>query len=164
LVLAEQENRVDLNATIVAQMIIVAIVFWVATLVWPQITDAIQQRQKRIAEGLAAAERGQKDLAAAQSRVDELVKEARVRAQQIEGAAQRQANELVETAKQTASTEGQRLLAAAQQQVTLESQKARDELRKQVASLAVAGAGKLIDKEIDAAKHTELLDKLVAQI
>jgi F-type H+-transporting ATPase subunit b len=154
----------NLNATIFAQMIVVAIVFWVATKLWPSITEAIQQRQKRIAEGLAAAERGQKDLAAAESRVDELVREARVRAQQIENGAQRQANEIVEAAKSQARTEGARLLDAAQQQIVLETQKARDELRKQVSSLAVAGAGRLIGKEIDAAKHTDLLDKLIAQV
>jgi F-type H+-transporting ATPase subunit b len=155
---------VNLNATILAQMVIFAVVIWVTTKLWPMITEPIEKRQQRIAEGLAAAERGQKDLAAAESRVEELVKAARVRAQQIESAAQKQANELVETAKQTATTEGQRLLGAAQAQVVLETQKARDELRKQVAALAVAGAGKLIDKEIDAAKHAELLDKLIAQI
>jgi F-type H+-transporting ATPase subunit b len=156
---------VNLNATIFAQMLIFAVVVWVTMkFLWPMITDPIEQRQKRIADGLAAAERGQKDLAAAESRVEELVKAARVRAQQIESAAQKQANELVEAAKQTATTEGQRLLGAAQAQVVLETQKARDELRKQVAALAVAGAGKLIDKEIDAAKHAELLDKLIAQI
>lgn len=154
----------NLNATIFAQMIVVAIVFWVATLLWPSITEAIQQRQKRIAEGLAAAERGQKDLAAAESRVDELVREARARAQQIENGAQRQANEIVEAAKSQARTEGARLLDAAQQQIVLETQKARDELRKQVSSLAVAGAGRLIEKEIDAAKHADLLDKLIAQV
>jgi F-type H+-transporting ATPase subunit b len=146
----------NLNATIFAQMLIFAVVVWVTMkFLWPMITDPIEQRQKRIADGLAAADRGQKDLAAAESRVEELVKAARVRAQQIEGAAQKQANELIE---------GQRLLGAAQAQVALETQKARDELRKQVAALAVAGAGKLIDKEIDAAKHSELLDKLIAQI
>jgi F-type H+-transporting ATPase subunit b len=154
----------NLNATIFAQMIVMAIVFWVATKLWPTITEAIQQRQKRIAEGLAAAERGQKELAAADARVDELVREARARAQQIENGAQHQANEIVEAAKLQARTEGARLLAAAQQQIGLETQKARDELRKQVASLAVAGAGRLIGKEIDAAKHADLLDKLIAQV
>ena len=124
----------NLNATIFAQMLIFAVVVWVTMkFLWPMITDPIEQRQKRIADGLAAADRGQKDLAAAESRVEELVKAARVRAQQIESAAQKQANELVETAKQTATTEGQRLLGAAQAQVVLETQKARDELRKQVA-------------------------------
>lgn len=154
----------NLNATIFAQMIIFAIVLWVAKLVWPMITEAIQVRQRRIADGLAAAERATKDLAAAESRVEELVREARTRAQQIESNAQRQAADLIETAKKTASNEGARLLAAAQQQIVLEAQKARDELRTQVASLAVAGAGKLIEKEIDPRTHAQLLDKLVAQI
>lgn len=154
----------SLNATIFAQMIILAIVLWVAKLVWPMITEAIQVRQKKIADGLAAAERGQKDLAAAESRVEELVKEARARAQAIEANAQRQANELIEAAKKTASAEGARLVAAAHAQIALDTQKARDELRGQVATLAVAGAGRLIGKEIDARVHAELLDKLVAQI
>jgi len=155
---------VNLNATIFAQMIILAIVVWVATLVWPMITEAIQTRQKRIADGLAAADRATRDLAAAESRVEELVREARTRAQQIETNAQRQAADLIETAKKTASTEGARLLAAAQQQIVLETQKARDQLRTQVATLAVAGAGKLIEKEIDPRTHAQLLDNLVAQI
>jgi F-type H+-transporting ATPase subunit b len=155
---------VNLNATIFAQMIIVLIVLRAAMWLWPQITEAIQQRQKKIADGLAAAERGQKDLASAEARVDEIVREARARAHQIEANAQRQANEIVETAKKSAGTEGARLVTAAQQQIVLDTQRARDELRKQVASLAVAGAGKLINKEIDAGKHAELLDKLVAQI
>jgi F-type H+-transporting ATPase subunit b len=155
---------VNLNATIFAQMIIVAIVLLAARYLWPQLTEAVQQRQKKIADGLAAAERGQKDLAAAESRVEELVREARTRAQQIESNAQRQAADIIETAKKNASSEGARLLAAAQQQIALDTQKARDELRQQVASLAVAGAGKLIGKEIDAHAHADLLDKLVAQI
>jgi F-type H+-transporting ATPase subunit b len=155
---------VNLNATIFAQMIILAIVVWVATLVWPMVTEAIQMRQKRIADGLAAAERGQKDLAAAESRVEEIVKEARTRAQAIEHNAQRQANELIEAAKKSASAEGVRLVDAAKAQITLDTQKARDELRGQVATLAVAGASKLIGKEIDARTHADLLDKLVAQI
>jgi F-type H+-transporting ATPase subunit b len=155
---------VNLNATIFAQMIILLVVLWVAKLVWPMITEAIQTRQKRIADGLAAAERGQKDLAAAESRVEEIVKEARTRAQTIEANAQRQANELIEAAKKTAGAEGVRLVESAKAQIALDTQKARDELRGQVASLAVAGAGKLIGKEIDARTHADLLDKLVAQI
>jgi F-type H+-transporting ATPase subunit b len=145
-------------------MIIFAVVIWVTTKLWPMITEPIEQRQRRIAAGLAAAERGQKDLAAAESRVAELVREAHARALQIEHHAQTQANAIIESAKQTATAEGHRLLASAQQQIVLETQRARDGLRKQVAALAVAGAGKLIEKEIDARKHADLLDKLIAQI
>jgi len=92
------------------------------------------------------------------------VREARARAQQIEQQAHVQANEIIEAAKRSATTEGARILGSAEQQIALEVQSARDELRKQVASLAVAGAGKLIEREIDARAHAQLLDKLVAQI
>jgi F-type H+-transporting ATPase subunit b len=128
------------------------------------IMGAMQARQRKIAEGLAAGERGQKDLTAAESRVEEIVREARVRAQQIEQQAHVQANEIVEAAKLSATTEGARILGSAEQQIALEVQSARDVLRKQVAALAVAGAGKLIEREIDARAHAQLLDKLVAQI
>ncbi|HEY2418576.1 MAG TPA: F0F1 ATP synthase subunit B [Steroidobacteraceae bacterium] len=155
----------NLNATIIAQMIIFcALVWFTMKFVWPMITGAMTERQTKIAEGLAAGERGQKDLAAAESRVEELVREARIRAQQIEQQAHVQANEIIETAKRSATTEGARILSSAEQQIALEVQNARDELRRQVAALAVAGAGKLIEREIDAGAHAQLLDKLVAQI
>jgi F-type H+-transporting ATPase subunit b len=156
---------VNLNATILAQMVVFAALVWFTMkFVWPMIMGEMQSRQKKIAEGLAAGERGQKDLAAASARVDEIVKEARARAQQIEAQAHAQANEIIEAAKHTASTEGARILQSAEQQIALERQSARDELRQQVAALAVAGAGKIIEREIDARAHAQLLDKLVAQI
>ena len=155
----------NLNATILAQMIIFgALVWFTMKFVWPMITGAMQERQTKIAEGLAAGERGQKDLAAASARVDEIVREARARAQQIEQQAHMQANEIIEAAKRQASTEGARILQSAEAQIALERQSARDELRRQVASLAVAGAGRIIEREIDARAHAQLLDKLVAQI
>jgi F-type H+-transporting ATPase subunit b len=156
---------VNLNATIIAQMVIFSVLVWFTMkVVWPMIMGAMQARQRKIAEGLAAGERGQKDLTAAESRVEEIVREARVRAQQIEQQAHVQANEIVEAAKLSATTEGARILGSAEQQIALEVQSARDVLRKQVAALAVAGAGKLIEREIDARAHAQLLDKLVAQI
>ncbi len=155
----------NLNATIIAQMVIFSVLVWFTMkVVWPMIMGAMQARQRKIAEGLAAGERGQKDLTAAESRVEEIVREARVRAQQIEQQAHVQANEIVEAAKLSATTEGARILGSAEQQIALEVQSARDVLRKQVAALAVAGAGKLIEREIDARAHAQLLDKLVAQI
>lgn len=155
----------NLNATILAQMIIFAALVWFTMkFVWPMITGAMQDRQTKIAEGLAAGERGQKDLEAAAARVDEIVREARARAQQIEAQAHVQANEIIDAAKRAASTEGARILQSAEAQIALERQNARDELRRQVASLAVAGAGKIIEREIDASAHAQLLDKLVAQI
>ena len=153
----------NLNATILAQMLIFALVVWVAMkFLWPQITESMQARQRRIAEGLAAAERGQKDLAAAETRVEELVKGARERALAIEHPAHARANEIIEAARQTALGEGQRLLEGARSQVVLETQKARDELRRQVGALAVSGAAKIVEREIDARTHAQLLDKLAA--
>ncbi|MFI4894973.1 MAG: F0F1 ATP synthase subunit B [Steroidobacterales bacterium] len=155
----------NLNATIIAQMVVfTALVWFTMKVVWPMIIGAMQERQRKIAEGLAAGERGQKDLSAAEARIEQIVREARARAQQIEQHAHVQANEIIEAAKRSASTEGARILQSAEQQIVLERETARDELRKQVASLAVAGAGQLIEREIDARAHAQLLDKLVAQI
>jgi F-type H+-transporting ATPase subunit b len=154
---------VNLNATIFAQVIVFAIVVWVAMkFLWPEITVNMAARQKRIAEGLAAAERGQKDLAEAEARVNELVKAARERALAIEQQAHAQGSDIIEAAKRTASSEGQRLVENAQAQIALEQQKARDQLRGQVATLAVSGASKIVGREINAQTHAELLDKLAA--
>jgi F-type H+-transporting ATPase subunit b len=154
---------VNLNATILAQMLIFALVIWVAMkFLWPEITGSIQERTRRIAEGLAAAERGQKDLVAAEGRVEQLVSAARTRALAIEQQAQVHANEIVEAAKQTAQSEGARLLESARSQVALETQKAREQLRGQVAALAVSGAAKILEREIDPRSHAQLLDKLAA--
>jgi F-type H+-transporting ATPase subunit b len=156
---------VNLNATILAQILIFGLVIWVTMkFLWPEITGTIQERAKKIAEGLAAAERGQKDLVAAEARVEELVKAARERALAMEHQAQARANQIVEVAKQTAQSEAARLMEAAHAQVVLETQKARDELRRQVAALAVSGAEKIIEREIDPRTHAQLLDKLAAGI
>ena len=155
----------NLNATILAQMLIFTLVIWFTMKVlWPEITGTIQERTKKIAEGLAAAEQGQKDLAAAESRVEELVKAARERALAMEHQAQAQANQIVEAARQTAQSEGARILGIAHAQMALDTQKARDELRRQVAALAVSGAQKIIEREIDPRTHAQLLDKLAAGI
>ena len=151
----------NLNATILAQMLVFAIVIWVAMkFLWPEITGSIQERNRRIAEGLAAAEQGRKDLADAEARTEELIKAARERALAMENQAQVRANQIVEAAKQTAQDEAARLLESARSQVTLDTQKAREELRRQVASLAVSGAAQIIEREIDPRTHAQLLDKL----
>ena len=151
----------NLNATILAQMIVFAIVIWVAMkFLWPEITGSIQERNRRIAEGLAAAEQRRKDLADAETRTEELIKTARERALAMENQAQVRANQIVEAAKQTAQDEAARLLQSARSQVTLDTQKAREELRGQVASLAVSGAAQIIEREIDPRTHAQLLDKL----
>jgi F-type H+-transporting ATPase subunit b len=154
---------VNLNATILAQMLIFAIVIWVAMkFLWPEITGSIQERARRIAEGLAAAEQGRKDLASAETRVEELIKAARERALAMEHQAQARANQIVEGAKQGAQTEAARIMEMAHSQVALDAQKAREELRGKVAALAVSGAEKIIEREIDPRAHAQLLDKLAA--
>src|SRR4029078_4767387 len=114
---------------------------------WPMILGAMEERSKRIALGLAAAEKGQQELAQANKSSDAIIREARERASQIIDHAQHRANELVEQAKATATQEGQRLVAAAQQQIDLEAQRARDSLRKEVAQLAVSAADKILHRE-----------------
>ncbi len=151
----------NLNATILAQMLVFAIVIWVAMkFLWPEITGSIQERNRRIAEGLAAAEQGRKDLTDAEARTQELLKAARERALAMENQAQVRANQIVEAAKQTAQDEAARLLESARSQVTLDTQRAREELRGQVAALAVSGAAQIIEREIDPRTHAQLLDKL----
>src|SRR5580658_271604 len=147
----------DINATFIGQIIVFLIMLWfIAKVVVPMLAGPIGERYKKIADGLAAGERGQKELADAQSRIEDLVRQARARAQQIEQQAHVQANEIIETAKRNAQTESARIIEAAQQQVNLQIQRARDDLRKQVAGLAVAGAGKIIEREIDPRSHAQL--------
>ena len=155
----------SINLTLIVQMFVFALLIWFTMkFVWPMILGAMDQRAKRIADGLAAAEQGQKDLAQAQTRADDAIREARAKAVQIVDQAQHRANELIDQAKVTAVAEGERLLAAAQQQIGLESNRARESLRTEVAGLALAGAEQLLEREIDAGTHAELLNRLAAQL
>jgi F-type H+-transporting ATPase subunit b len=131
---------------------------------WPKILGAMEERARKIAQGLEAANQGQQSLVQAQARADEVIREARERATQILDQAQKRANDLVEQAKGQASAEGARLVAAAQTQIDLETTRARESLRKDVAGLAVRAASKVLEREIDPATHAELLNKLAAQI
>jgi len=156
---------VNINATLIGQVIWFALfIYFVMKFVWPYFQRIIAERQKTIADGLAAAEKGQKDLGQAKSNADEISREARNRAVQIENQAQHRANELIDQAKKNAVGEGERLIAAAQQQIQLESTRARESLRKEVAALAVSGASQLLEREIDPKAHAALLDKLAAQL
>jgi F-type H+-transporting ATPase subunit b len=156
---------VNINATLIGQAIWFLFFIWlVMKFVWPYFQRVIAERQKTIADGLAAADKGQKDLAQAESRADDAVREARAKAVQIVDQAQHRANELIDQAKVAAVAEGERLLAAAQQQILLESNRARESLRKEVAGLALAGAAQVIEREIDPKAHKDLLDRLAAQI
>jgi len=156
---------VSINLTLIVQMFVFALLIWFTMkVVWPLILGPMDERTKRIADGLAAADKGQKDLAQAKSRSDDIVREARTKAVQIVDQAQHRANELIDQAKTTAITEGERLVAAAQQQIQLEANRTRESLRKEVAVLAVTGASRLLEREVDAKTHADLLNKLSAQI
>lgn len=155
----------NINLTLVTQMVVFAIVIWVVMkFIWPVILGAMDEREKKIAAGLAAAEEGQKGLSEAKSRADEVIKEARTRALAIESQARTQANQILEDARKAASLEGEKALASAKSQIELESNRARDALRGQVVSLAVAGAKRVLEKEIDPKAHGELLDQLAAKL
>jgi F-type H+-transporting ATPase subunit b len=156
---------VNINLTLIVQMIVFAVLVWaVMKWVWPILLGLMDERQRKIAQGLAAAEEGEKELKAARERADAIVREARERASQIIDHAQHRANELVEEAKGSASTEGARIVAAAQQQIELDTTRARESLRREVAGIAVGAAAKLLGREIDTRAHADLLDKLAAEI
>jgi F-type H+-transporting ATPase subunit b len=156
---------VNINLTLVVQMVVFALlIFGTMKWIWPPILGAMHERARKIAEGLAAAEKGEEALAAARGNADTIVREARERANQIIDHAQHRASELVEQARGAASAEGARLIAAAQQQIELDTSHARESLRREVAGIAVGAAAKLLGREIDAKKHADLLDELAAEV
>ncbi len=155
----------NINLTLVVQMLVFALLVWFTMrFVWPHILGAMEARSRKIAQGLAAAEKGQQELAQAREKGEEIIREARERAHQIIDQAQNRANDIVEQAKTAASSEGDRLVAAAQQQIELDTTRAREALRREVGRLAVNTASKLIEREIDPRKHADLIEKLAAQI
>jgi F-type H+-transporting ATPase subunit b len=156
---------VNINLTLIVQMLVFIILIWFTMkFVWPIILGAMEERSRKIAQGLAAADKGEQALAQARERAEVIVREARERAIQIIDNAQHRANDLVEQAKGAASTEGQRLVAAAQQQIELDSSRARESLRREVAQIAVQAASKLLEREIDPKAHADLISKLATQI
>jgi F-type H+-transporting ATPase subunit b len=155
----------DINATFLGQIAAFLILLWfIFKFIVPPFSVAIDARQKKIAEGLSAADRGQKSLDEAKARAEDVIREARDRANQIVDAASKRSNEIVEAAKQSALSEGDRLVAAAKQQIELETSKAREALRREVADLAVKSAAKVLGREIDPAKHADILGKLATEI
>ncbi len=155
----------NINLTLIVQMLVFIVLIWFTMkFVWPMILGAMEERSRKIATGLAAAEKGEQELAQARERADAIVREARERANQIIDQAQHRANDLVDQAKGAASAEGQRLVAAAQQQIELEASRARETLRREVAQIAVTAASKLLEREIDPRTHADLINKLATQI
>jgi F-type H+-transporting ATPase subunit b len=156
---------VGINVTLIGQMGTFLVFIWFTMkFVWPPIVKALDERRTRIAEGLAAAERGQKALETADSQVAERLREARQQAAQIIEQAERRGAELLEEAKQDAEAAGERMLAQARAELELEISRAREALRGEVAAIALSGARQLLEKEIDAGAHRELLDRLAGQL
>jgi F-type H+-transporting ATPase subunit b len=156
---------VNINATLFAQMITFGILIWVTMkFIWPPLAQAMDERAQRIAEGLAAADRAKAELQDANARVDEEIKKARVQASEIIDKAQQQANLILDKAKADALLEGARQKAIAQTEIEGMVGKARETLRGQVAALAVQGAQKIIQREINPDAHKVLLDQLVTEI
>ena len=155
----------DINLTIIGQTIAMIVFVWFCMkYIWPPLMQAIEERRETIADGLAASEQAKRDLAAAQDKGEVVVQEARAQAQQIIDQAGVRANAMIDDAKQAATAEGQRLLAAARAEIEQESARARDSLRNEVANIAIAGAGKILNREIDAQANADLLDRLAAEI
>ena len=155
----------NLNATLIGQSIAFMFFVWFCMkYVWPPLTKALSDRQQKIADGLAAADKAEKDLAQANDKVAELLKEARAEAQGIIESANKRANQIVDEAKELARAEGDRLKAAAAAEIEQEANRAREALRKEVSSLAISGAQQLLGKEIDAKVHAKVLDDLAAQL
>jgi F-type H+-transporting ATPase subunit b len=156
---------VSINATLIVQMIVFAILVWFTMrFVWPPITAALDERAKKIADGLSAADKAKADLAAANTRVEQQLSAARDDAAKRLADAERLAQQLVEEAKSRASEEGAKIVAAARAEAEQEAVKARETLREQVAGLAVKGAEQILKREVNASVHAELLGRLKAEL
>jgi F-type H+-transporting ATPase subunit b len=155
----------NINATLIGQAIsFIFFVWFCMKFVWPPIMSALEERRKKIADGLAAAERGKHEQELAEQRAKEVIGEAKQEASNIIAQAQKRASEIVEEAKDTARTEGERIVASANAEIEQEVNRAKEHLRGQVVSIAVAGAGKVLSREIDEKAHDDLLKDLVSQI
>jgi F-type H+-transporting ATPase subunit b len=153
------------NLTLIAQALTFALFIWFTVkVVWPYMLRAIEARQKNIADGLAAAEQGRKSLATSTRQAQEAVGQARSRSAEILAQAEKRAGQLIEEAKLAAKGETEREKAAAKAEIQQEVQRAREQLRDNVAALAVAGAEKILRREVDAKAHAELLEQIKRQL
>jgi F-type H+-transporting ATPase subunit b len=156
---------VSINATLIAQIIVFGLLVWFTMkFIWPPISGAMDERAQRIAEGLAAADRAKAELKDADARVAEEIKAARVQASEIVDKAQQQANQILDKAKADALLEAARVKAVAQADIDGMVGRAKEQLRGQVAALAVQGAQRIIQREIDPEAHKALLDQLLTEI
>lgn len=155
----------NINLTLIGQSItFIFFVMFVMKFIWPPLVTALEERKKMIADGLAAAEKGKHDGELAKQRVLDTLKDAKAQAQDIINLAEKRASEIVEESKDTAKVEGERIIAAANAELEQEVNRAREQLRGQVVSLAVSGASKVLKREIDEKANEDLLKDLVAQL
>ena len=155
----------NINATLIGQAIWFALfVFFCMKFVWPPISRALDERKQKIAEGLSAADRAERDLELAQEKASANLKDAKDKAAEIIEQANKRANQIVEEAKDQARVEGERLIAKAQSEIDQEINRAREELRKEVSALALSGAEQVLAREVNRDSHKKLLDDLAAQL
>lgn len=155
----------NLNATLFIQLIVFFILVWFTIkFVWPPVAKALDERADKIAEGLAAAERGKSDFEQAEKKVAELLAEGRTQATEFVANAEKRAAKIVEEAKEQASSEAARIVAQARADVEQETNRAREALREQVAALAIKGAESILRREVDEKQHTEMLNALKQEL
>jgi len=156
---------VNINLTLIGQIIAFAVfVAFCMKFVWPPLINAMQERAKKIADGLDAANRAERDLKLAQEKATSQMREAKEQAAQVIEQANKRASQIIEEAKDTARQEGERLKVAAQAEIDQEVNRAKETLRNRVSELAVAGASKILETSIDVEKHNALLDKLAEEL
>ena len=155
----------SINATLIGQMITFALLVWFTMkYIWPPLFDSLEERKKKIADGLAAAEKGQEQIILAEKKAVGVIKDAKAQSSEIVTLAQKRANEIVEESKDTAKKEGERLLLAAKAQIEQEMQQAKEGLRQQVADLALNAAEQILNAEIDKTKHQDIITKVSKQL
>ncbi|MDD5113545.1 MAG: F0F1 ATP synthase subunit B [Methylobacter sp.] len=155
----------SINATLIGQMITFALLVWFTMkYIWPPLFDSLEERKKKIAEGLAAAEKGHEEILLAEKKAKKVLKEAKEQSSEIVTLAQKRANEIVEESKDTAKKEGERLIVAAKAQIEQERQQAKEVLRHEVVSLALKAAEQILGAEIDQGKHQDIISKVSNQL
>jgi len=156
---------VNINATLIGQMLTFAVFVWFCMkYVWPPITNILAERNKKIADGLNASARAEQDLQLAQERATHQLKEAKLEAAAIIEQAHKRSNQLIDEAKAKAREEGDRLLKAAEAEIEQEFNRAKEELREKVAALAIAGAERVLQAQVDPKAHADMLKKLATEL
>lgn len=153
----------NITITLIAQSLsFFLFVVFTMKYIWPPLTEALEQRRKKIADGLAEAEEGHRQLEAAEKEVSALLSEGKRKSREIIGQAEKRRDEIIEQARRDADAEGERILAAARSEVAQQRQSAKDTLRAEVSALAIIGAERILQREVDKTAHNEVLNKLSA--